>query len=65
MPELTPIEAAVLHLIQKPLRIPAPWALDPSALFVLRANEDPDAVVQMVYNVVRWDAIKAHMEQGK
>lgn len=64
MNDLTPIEAAVLHLIQKPLRIPAPWA-DVPALFVLRVAEDPDALAQMVYNAVDWDAIKAHMEQGQ
>ena len=63
MSDLTPIEAAVVHLIAKPLKIPAPWA-DVSALFVLRASEDPDAVVQLVYNICDWDKIKAHMEQG-
>ena len=64
MPELTPIEAAVLHLISKPLRIPAPWA-DAPALFVLRASESPEDLLQAVYNIVDWDAIKAHMEQGQ
>ena len=62
MPELTPIEAAVLHLISKPLRIPAPWA-DAPALFVLRATEDPDALMQAVYNLCDWGKINDHMEQ--
>ena len=64
MNDLTPIEAAVLHLIQKPLRIPAPWA-DVSALFVLRAAEDPDALLQAVYNICDWHKINEHMEQGQ
>ena len=63
MSELTQIEAAVIHMISKPLRIPAPWA-DVSALFVLRATEDPDALMQAVYNICDWGKINEHMEQG-
>ena len=60
--DLTEIERAVVAMISKPLRIPAPWA-DVSALFVLRATENPEDLLQAVYNICDWAKINDHMEQ--
>jgi hypothetical protein len=62
MSELTKIERAVVAMLQKPLRAPAPWA-DLPALFILRANEDPDTLMRAVYNSVDWTVINEHVEQ--
>lgn len=59
---LTPIECAVLRLLTRADKIPMPWA-DLPARFVIKATEDPAAVMQMVYDVCDWSVIRKHLEQ--
>lgn len=60
--DLTPIERAVVAMLAKPDKIPMPWA-DLPARFVIKATDNPAAVMQMVYDACDWGAIEAHMEQ--
>ncbi|WP_296701559.1 hypothetical protein [Thiocapsa sp. UBA6158] len=62
MKDLTPIERAVVRMLAKPDKIPMPWA-DLPARFVVKATENPEDLLQMVFNAVDWSAIQAHMEQ--
>jgi hypothetical protein len=59
---LTELEAAVVRLLTRADKIPTPWA-DLPARFVIKATEDPAALMQAVYNAVDWSVIAAHVEQ--
>jgi hypothetical protein len=59
--QLTSLEAAVVRLLTRADTIPMPQDLP--ARFVIKASEDPAAIMQMVYNSVDWDAITEHLEQ--
>ena len=60
--DLTEIERAVVAMLAKPDKIPMPWA-DLPARFVIKATDNPAAVMQMVYDACDWSIITTHMEQ--